>query len=160
VFRDRRELAAAYPEPSPHAIQTRPAAHITASEQAWQRTWKWAGKPGIALALLLALLAGCSKAVSGSFSPGLTAVAILVLCGPGLGYTGWRWLQRDQPREVTPQQEYQQALAEWDQRATEHETTEPAPPTVSSAAAGQRQSRTAPPSTVSTVPVTKRLSIR
>ena len=30
----------------------------------------------------------------------------------------------------------------------------------SSAATGQRQSRTAPPSTVSTVPVTKRLSIR
>jgi len=36
----------------------------------------------------------------------------------------------------------------------------PAPPAVSSAVAGQCQSRTAPPSTVSTVPVTKRLSIR
>jgi hypothetical protein len=126
VFRDRRELAAPYPEPEPgpHAIQTRAAAHITAAEQAWQRAWKWAGKPSIALALLLALLAGCSKSVSGSFNLGLTAVTILVLCGPDLGYTGWRWLQRDQAREVTPQQEYQQALAEWDQRATEHEATE------------------------------------
>ena len=36
----------------------------------------------------------------------------------------------------------------------------PAPPAASPAAAGQRQSSTAPPSTVSTVPVTKRLSIR
>jgi PAP2 superfamily len=35
-----------------------------------------------------------------------------------------------------------------------------APTAAGSAAAGQRQNRTAPPSTVSTVPVTKRLSIR
>jgi len=126
VFRDRRELAAPYPEPepSPHAIQAQAAARINAAEQAWQRAWKWAGKPSIALALLLVLLAGCSKSVSGSFNLGLTAVTIAVLCSPGLGYAGWRWLQRDHARDVTPHQEYQQALAEWDQRATEHEATE------------------------------------
>lgn len=126
VFRDRRELVAPYPEPepSPHAIQARAAARITSAEQAWQRAWKWAGKPSIALALILVLLAGCAKSVSGSFNLGLTAVTILVLCSPGLAYCGWRWLQREQARDVTPQQDYQQALAVWDQRATEHEAAE------------------------------------
>ena len=126
VFRDRRELAAPCPEPepSPHAIQARAVTRTTAAEQAWQRACKWAGKPSIALALLLVLLAGCAKSFSGSFNLGLTAVTILVLCGPGFGYAGWRWLQREQARDVTPQQEYRQALAEWDQRATEHEAAE------------------------------------
>jgi hypothetical protein len=126
VFRDRRELAAPYPEPepSPQAIQARAAARMTAAEQAWRRAWKWTGKPSIALALLLALLAGCARSVSGSFNLGATAVAIVALCGPGLGYAGWRWLQREQARDSTPQQEYQQALADWDQRATGHESAE------------------------------------
>jgi hypothetical protein len=126
VFRDRRELAAPYPEPepSPQAIQAQAAARMTAAEQAWQRAWKWIGRPSIALALLLVLLAGCAKSVSGSFDLGATAVAIVVLCGPGFGYVGWRWLQREQARDGTPQQEYQQALADWDQRATGHESAE------------------------------------
>jgi hypothetical protein len=126
VFRDRRELAAPYPEPepSPQAIQAQATTRMTAAEQAWQRAWKWIGKPSIALALLLVLLAGCAKSVSGSFDLGATAVAIVALCGPGFGYVGWRWLQREQARDSTPQQEYRQALADWDQRATGHESAE------------------------------------
>jgi hypothetical protein len=126
VFRDRRELAVPYPEPepSPHAIQAQAAARMAASEQAWQRAWKWVGKPSIALALLLVLLAGCAKSVSGSFNLGLTAITIFVLCGPGFGYAGWQWLRREQARDVLPEQEYQQALADWDQRATGHENAE------------------------------------
>jgi len=94
IFRDRRELAVPYPEPepSPHAIQARAAARMAAAEQRWQRTWRWIGKPSIALALLLILLAGCAKSVSGSFNLGLTAITIAVLCGPGFGYAGWHWL--------------------------------------------------------------------
>ena len=106
------------------AIQAQAAARITTAEQAWQRAWKWVGKPSIGLALLLVLLAGCAKSVSGSFNLGATAVAIVVLCGPGFGYAGWRWLQREQARDSTPQQEYQQALADWDERASGHETAE------------------------------------
>jgi hypothetical protein len=126
VFRDRRELAAPYPEPEPgpHTIHGQAAARITAADQAWQRAWTWIGKPSIALALILVLLAGCEKSVSGSFNLGLTAVTIVVLCCPGLGYAGWRWLQREQSRDATPQEEYRQALADWDQRATAHESAE------------------------------------
>ena len=127
VFRDRRELASPYPEPqpSPQAIQDRAAARSTAAEEKWQRAWRWAGKPSIALAILLVLLAGCSHVVSGSsFSPGLTIITIVVLCVPGLGYTGWCWFKRDQSREVPPEQEYSQAVAEWQQRAQQHASAE------------------------------------
>jgi hypothetical protein len=126
VFRDRRELAVPYPEPqpSPQVIQTQAATRTATADQALARAWRWTGKPSIALAALLAVLAGCSKSVSGSFNLGLTAITIIVLCGPGLAYTGWCWLRRDQARDVTPADEYQQALAEWGQRAAEHETAE------------------------------------
>lgn len=127
-FRDRRELVAPYPEPQPSAqfIQAQATARMTAAEQDWQRAWKWAGKPSIALALALVLLAGCAKSVSGSFDLGLTAVTVVAVCLPGLGYTGWRWLRREQAHDVPPEQEYQQALADWGQRAAQHEATEQA----------------------------------
>jgi hypothetical protein len=126
VFRDRRELAVPYPEPepSPHAIQEDAAARIDAAEQAWQRTWKWVGKPSIGLALLLVVLAGCARSASGNFSLGLTAVTFVALCGPGFAWTGWQWLRREQARDVTPEQEYHQAVADWYQRATWHEAAE------------------------------------
>jgi hypothetical protein len=126
VFRDRREIAPAYsePQPNPRVIQAQAAARAAGAEQAWARTWRWAGKPSIALAVILVLLAGCQKSVSGSFSPGLTLITVVVLCGPGLGWTGWCWLRRDQARATTPEQEYRQALAEWEQRAAGHESAE------------------------------------
>ncbi len=112
VFRDRRELAAPYPEPepSPHAVHAQAVARMATAEQAWQRTWKWVGKPSIGLALLLVVLAGCARSVSGNTSPGLTAVTIATLCGPGFAWTGWQWLRREQARDVTPEQEYR---VEW-----------------------------------------------
>ena len=126
VFRDRRELAVPYPEPqpSPQVFQSQAATRAATADQALARAWRWVGRPSIALAVLLAVLAGCEKSASGSFNPGLTAVTIIVLCGPGLAYTGWCWLRRDQARDVTPADEYQQVLAEWGQRAAEHETAE------------------------------------
>jgi hypothetical protein len=126
VFRDRRELAAPYSEPQPsrQALHAQATALAATADRAWARAWRWAGKPSIALAVILVVLAGCAKSVSGSFNLGLTLVTILVLCGPGLAYTGWCWLRRDQARDVTPEQEYQQALAEWGQRAVGHDTAE------------------------------------
>jgi hypothetical protein len=126
VFRDRREIALAYPEarPSPQVIQAQAAARAAGAEQAWARAWRWAGKPSIVLAVILVLLAGCQRSVSGSFSPGLTVITVVVLCGPGLAYAGWCWLRRDQARAVPPEQEYHQALAEWEERAARHENAE------------------------------------
>ena len=126
VFRDRREIALAYsePRPNPQAIQAQAAARAAGAEQSWARAWRWAGKPSIALAVILVLLAGCQKSVSGSFSPGLTIITIVVLCGPGLGYAGLCWLRRDQARATTPEREYHQALARWEERAAGHENAE------------------------------------
>lgn len=127
VFRDRREIAAPYPEaePVPQVIYAHATARDAAAEQAWARAWRWTGKPSIALALILVLLAACSKAVSSaSFSLLPTALGVLVLCGPGLAYTGWCWLRRDQARDLTPEQEYHQAQADWDQRAADHHAAE------------------------------------
>jgi len=126
VFRDRRELAAPYPEPepSPHAVHAHAVARLATAEQAWQRTWKWVGKPSIGLAVLLVILAGCARSVSGNFSLGLTAVTIATLCGPGFAWTGWQWLRREQARDMTPEQEYREAMAGWDQRAADHESAE------------------------------------
>ena len=47
-----------------------------------------------------------------------------MLCGPGLGYAGWCWLHREQTRATTPEQEYHQALARWEERAAGHENAE------------------------------------
>ena len=122
----RRELAVPYPEPepSPYAVHAQAAARLATAEHAWQRTWKWVGKPSIGLALLLVVLAGCARSVSGNFSLGLTAVTIAALCGPGFAWTGWQWLRREQARDMTPEQEYREAMAGWDQRATDHENAE------------------------------------
>jgi hypothetical protein len=126
VFRDRRELAAPFPEPEPsqQVIQAQAAARTAAAERAMATAWRWVGKPSIVLAVVLAVLAGCAKSVSGSSNLALTAVTILVLCAPGLGYTGWCWLRREQARDLTPEQEYQLALTGWGQRAAEHDTAE------------------------------------
>jgi hypothetical protein len=126
VFRDRRETALAYPEPrpDPRVIQAQAAARAAGAELAWTRAWRWAGKPSIALAVILVLLAGCQESVEASFNPVLTLVIVVVLCGPGLGYTGWCWLRRDQARTLPPEREYHQALAEWEERAAGHENAE------------------------------------
>ena len=127
AFRDRRELASPYPQPrpAPQVVQARAAARLQAAEQRWQRAWRWAGKPSIALAIILVLLAACSRTVDrNNFSPVLTLIAVLVLCAPGLGYTGWCWLRRDESTDVPPEQEYQQAQADWEQRAAGHQAAE------------------------------------
>jgi hypothetical protein len=125
VFRDRREAAAPYPEPrpDPRMIQAHAAAAAARAEQSWGRAWKWAGRPSIALAVILVLLAGCQRSVEGNFNIGLTLVTIVILCGPGLGYAGWCWLQREQSRTI-PEQAYRQALAGWEERAAGHENAE------------------------------------
>jgi hypothetical protein len=123
VFRDRRELIPAYPEPrpGPQAIQAAAAARVTAADARFQRAWKWAGKPSIALALILVLLAACARTSgAGEFSPLLALITIVVLCTPGLAWTAWCWLQRDQARDIPPEQEYRQAVTGWQQRAAQH----------------------------------------
>ena len=55
VFRDRRETALPYSEaqPNPRVIQAQAASRAAEAEQSWARAWRWAGKPSIALAVIL-----------------------------------------------------------------------------------------------------------
>jgi hypothetical protein len=46
------------------------------------------------------------------------------LCGPGLGYTGWCWLERDKARDILPEHLYRQAVAGWEQRSASHHASE------------------------------------
>ena len=127
AFRDRRELVPAYPEPKPgpETIQSAAAARTAAADARLARAWKWAGKPSIALALVLVLLAACARTTgSGGFSPLLALITGIVVCLPGLGYTGWCWLERDKARDIPPDQAYWQALSSWEQRAAEHQGAE------------------------------------
>ncbi|MBO0804766.1 MAG: hypothetical protein J2P25_17040, partial [Nocardiopsaceae bacterium] len=127
AFRDRREMVPAYPEPkpAPQAVQSMAAARVTAADLRLQRAWRWVGKPSVGLALVLVLLAAFARTVDGSNSNALLSlIAIVVLCLPGLGYTGWCWLERDKARDVSPEQEHQRAVTDWERRAAEHATSE------------------------------------
>lgn len=127
VFRDRRELVPAYrePQPGPEAIQAASDARVAAADERYRTALRWFGKPSIVLALLLVLLAACAQSAGGGgFSPLLALITGIIVCGPGLGYTGWCWLERDKARDLPPDQAYQRALGEWRQRAARHADVE------------------------------------
>jgi hypothetical protein len=126
VFRDRSQLAAPYaePEPDPRAMAARLASQAAAADKALATSWKWIGKPSLGLAILLGLVAVAELHGRGnSIGP---FIAIVVLCGPGLGWTIWCRLQRDQARAASPQRDYQQALDGWRQRAADWQAAEAA----------------------------------
>ncbi len=126
VFTDRRELAIPYPEPPPdrRALQARAVAQVAAADRALSRAWRWAGKPSIGVALVLVVIAGCAKALTGPYGLPVLGPTMAIACLPGLGYTGWCWRRRAELRHAAPEQEYQQALAEWDVRAADHAAAE------------------------------------
>jgi hypothetical protein len=123
IFRDRRTLLAPYPEPEPDAAQLREqaAARTTAAQARYAKARRWAGKPSLIAAVILVLLAGCAKAVNSGADTGRTLLTVLILCAPGLAYTAVRRYRRDQAAKAQPDQEYRQAMAAWQQRATAHE---------------------------------------
>jgi hypothetical protein len=128
VFRDHHELAAPFPDPAPDlpAIAARVAGRAAAAERALARSRTWAARPSVAAALLIVVLAGYAKVTTGSYHAGAAAVAIIVVCLPGLGYAGWCWRRRDRLRGATAEHEYEQALASWDERASGHAAAEAA----------------------------------
>ncbi|MCW2932678.1 MAG: hypothetical protein JWM19_3640 [Actinomycetia bacterium] len=126
VFRDRREMVIPYPEPPPdqQAVQASAAGRVAAADRALSRAWRWAGKPSIGVALVLMVIAGCAKVLTGSYGLPVLGAATAITCLPGLCYTGWCWRRRAQLRRAAPEQEYRQALAEWDVRAAGHAAAE------------------------------------
>jgi hypothetical protein len=128
VFRDRRELAVPYPEPGPsqNDFRAHAAARAAAADRALARAWRWAGWWSTGLAVILALATSCSAGGWAGPDGKVNAITIIVLCGPGMAWTAWCWVQRNQARALAGGQDYQQALAAWGQRAAQHETAEQA----------------------------------
>jgi hypothetical protein len=124
VFRDRAELAVPYaePEPDPRAMHARMAGQAAAADQTLATAWKWLGRPGIIVAVVLAIVALAE--VTDNASPAGPLIAIVVLCLPAVGWTAWCWLRRDQLRDASPERDYRQALAAWRQRAAAHQAAE------------------------------------
>ncbi|MBV9450729.1 MAG: hypothetical protein JO345_33045 [Streptosporangiaceae bacterium] len=126
TFRDRRSLITPYSEPPPDlgTIRQQAVARAATAERSYQRARLWAARPSLMLAVLLAMLAGCAKAINPGVHTMGTLLAALVLCGPGLGWTVWRWHQRSQAAATDPALVYQQARQDWEDRAGAHELTE------------------------------------
>src|SRR5258708_6401170 len=126
VFRDRREIVIPDPVPPPdqQAVQASAAGREAAADRARSRAWRWDGKPSIGVALVLMDIAGCAKVRTGSYGVPVLGTAMAITCLPGLCYTGWCWRRRAQLRRAAPEQEYRQALAEWDLRAADHAAAE------------------------------------
>jgi hypothetical protein len=126
TFRDRRTLCAPFPEPQPDpdTIREQAAARLAAAQRSWQRARKWAARPSLVLAVGLIALAGCAHAVNPGAPFGSTIVTALVLALPGLGWTGWRYLQLAQAKDADPQRQYQAARDQWATRAADWEQAE------------------------------------
>lgn len=76
--------------PGPEAFQATAANGATAAGARFRDAWRRAGKPGIGLALLLLVLAACARAVdSTGFSALESLITTIMLCVPGLAWTGW-----------------------------------------------------------------------
>ena len=126
TFRDRRSLLTPYPErpPDPGAIRQKAETRLTVAQRSWQRAQKWAARPSLIAAVALMALAGCAHAVNPAAPYGTAFLAALVLAGPGLGWTAWRYAQLASAKAVDPEQQYQAAHEQWTQRAAGYEQAE------------------------------------
>ncbi len=126
TFRDRRSLVTPYavPPPDAEAIRQDTAARLAAAQQSWQRARKWAARPSLILAVALTALAGCAHAVNPAAPYGTTFLTALLLGGPGLGWSAWRYAQLAQAKTADPDQQYQSAHEQWAQRAVGYEQSE------------------------------------
>jgi hypothetical protein len=126
TFRDRHALIPPYrePPPDPDLIRQQTAAQAASAGRSYQFARKWVARPSLMLAVVLAVLAGCAKAINPAARAGDIVLTALVLCGPGLAWTGWQWRRRYQAGTVNPARVYELARQEYGQRASWHQQSE------------------------------------
>jgi len=119
TFVDRRRLIGRFtePEPDPERIRRQSARRAADAQKSYQWCRTWVARPS----LMLAVLVGCVKAVHPATPLAGTVVAVIVVGGPGLAWTGWRWRQQRQAQAADPDELYEQARWDWEERATAHE---------------------------------------
>ena len=89
VFRDRRQLAAPFPEPRPDLDAMRAAAvqQAESAEKAYRKIRRFLGIPSTLLFIVLLLANGCAANLSGSGPPLVSDLIALAICGPGMTLT-------------------------------------------------------------------------
>ena len=120
VFRDRRQLAAPFPEPRPdlEAMRAAAAQEAESAENAYRKIRKFLGIPSTLLFVVLLLANGCSANINGSGPPVVSDLIALVICGPGMTLTFLRWRKARRAAAAVAQVpgHHQRALAAWQQR--------------------------------------------
>ncbi len=119
VFRDRRKLAAPFPEPRPDLEAMRSAAtqQAESAEQAYRKIRKFLGIPSTLLFVVLLLANGCSANLKGTGPPVVSDLIALVICGPGIILTFLRWRKARAAAAAVAgvPDAHQRALAAWQQ---------------------------------------------
>jgi hypothetical protein len=126
IFRDRRALAAPYPEAPPDeaTLREQVAARVQEAEASYEKMRKWVGTPSMVVLIGALLLAGLERAVFGHVTSGGTVVTALVLGFGGIIATSVSWQQREQAKQLKPGEDYEQARQQWEQGADAHEQAE------------------------------------
>jgi hypothetical protein len=120
VFRDRRRLAAPFPEPPPDLEAMRAAAEQRAEAEhaSYRKYRKFLGLPSGILLLVLLLADGCQANLSGTGPPVLQDVIALIICVPGLVITAVKWQRsrRAAAQAAGIGDDHRRALAAWQER--------------------------------------------
>jgi len=128
IFRDLRAIVAPYPEPEPDPgrWRSRATARAEAAQARYDRARRWTVRPSLAGMLLLLLVAGFLRGGHDPDDGWAALLAAAVVGGSGLGYTAGCWYQnrRDQAAAAQPEPDYDQAHAEWRERAAAHRSAE------------------------------------
>ncbi len=122
VFRDRRLLAAPFPEPPPDLEAMRAAAGqlATAAETSYRKFRKFLGLPSSILLVVLLLANGCQANLTGAGPPLAADLFALIICSPGIAITIVKWQRARQAAAAVGQVDarHQLALTAWQQRET------------------------------------------
>jgi hypothetical protein len=126
TFRDRRSLITPYAEPPPdqELIREQVTARAASTQRSYQRARKWVARPSLILAASLAVIAGCAKAINPAADTMIAVMGAVVLCLPGLAWTGWRWRQKAISAAADPVSLYELERHQWIRRTAAYEQTE------------------------------------
>ena len=120
VFRDRRQLAAPFPEPPPDHEAMRAAAErrAQADHDSYRKFRKFLGLPSGILLIVLLLADGCQANLKGTGPPVLQDVIALIICVPGIAITFLRWQRSRQSAAQVARvgDDHERALAVWRER--------------------------------------------
>ena len=118
-FRDRRQLAAPFPQPRPdlEAMRATAAQQAETAQKAYRKIRKFLGIPSTLLFVVLLLANGCAANVSGSGAPVVSDLIALAICGPGMTLTFLRWRKARQAAAAAGRvaEDHDRAVASWQQ---------------------------------------------